>query len=96
MDEQENLLSIKDSVLIGPKTDNNDASASRHEIIEEVWPSEAMTKENNENETIPAFNEYDLLNSTCDSRYSNSSMSLFFQFSFVFSSELVLPSNSLR
>ncbi len=48
----------------------NNLLSTTGEIKEEIFSSEMMIKQNNENETTPVINEYDLLNNGQESRYS--------------------------
>jgi hypothetical protein len=69
-DEQENHLSIEDPVLASHSIyHNNNDLLSTSEIKEEIFSSEIMIKQDNENETTPIINEYDLLNNGFDLRY---------------------------
>ena len=66
--EQENLISVEDPVLASQNMDEHNATFSTGENKEESFPSEILIKQNNENETTPIINEYDLPNSGLDSR----------------------------
>ncbi|CAF5037466.1 unnamed protein product, partial [Rotaria sp. Silwood1] len=68
IDQQENHLTIEDPVLTNSSNDNNNNNdlLLTSEIKEEILSSEIMIKHDNENETSPIFNEYDLFNVGCD------------------------------
>jgi len=77
-DEQENHLLIEDPVLASHCIDDSNHLLSTGETKEEVFSSEMVIKHNNENETTPVINEYDLPNNGQESRYQKT-------FSFLFS-----------
>ncbi|CAF4542973.1 unnamed protein product [Rotaria sp. Silwood1] len=68
IDQQESHLIIEDPVLTNSSNDNNNNNdlLLTSEIKEEILSSEIMIKHDNENETSPIFNEYDLFNVGCD------------------------------
>lgn len=62
-DEQENPIPIEDPVLASQNMDEHNATFSTGENKQESFSSEILIKQNNENETTPIINEYDLPNS---------------------------------
>jgi hypothetical protein len=76
-DEQENHLLIEDPVLASHCIDDSNHLLSTGET-KEVFSSEMVIKQNNENETTPVINEYDLPINGQESRYQKT-------FSFLFS-----------
>ncbi len=68
-DEQENHLLNENPVVANESIYDNNDPLSTSEIKEEVLSSDVIIKQNNENETTPVINEYDLLNNELDLRY---------------------------
>jgi len=62
--------------------DNNEL-LSTGEIKEEILSSETIIKQDNENETTPVINEYDLLNHGIDLRYSKKEINFVFIFIYI-------------
>ncbi len=65
-DEPENHVINEDSVFTTRSLYDNNELLSTGEILS----SETVIKQDNENETTPVINEYDLLNNGQESRYS--------------------------
>jgi len=85
----------EDSVLTTHNLYDNNELLSTGEIKEEILSSEPIIKQDNENETTPIINEYDLLNNGIDLRYLK--IKFFFLFSFILhSNESIESSNNLR
>jgi len=68
-DEQENHVINEDSVFPTHNLYDNTELLSTSEVKEEILSSETVIKQDNENETTPVINEYDLLNNGIDLRY---------------------------
>ncbi len=59
---------IEEPVLASHSIEDNNHLLSTGEIKEEVFSSEVVIKQNNESETTPVINEYDLFNNGQESR----------------------------
>ncbi len=69
VDEQESHSLIEDPVLASHIGDEENDLSLTGEVQEEILSSEMMIQQ--DNETTPVINEYELSNSGCDLRYSH-------------------------
>lgn len=75
MVDQECHLFANDPVLVSTNNVNNNKFSLVDDVKENISSSQNIIQQNNHNESIPIFNEYDLFNNPCDSSHESISLS---------------------